>query len=147
MIIATLDRYRTDDEGTFGRLVLPGLTLETVELPWRDNTPKVSCIPQGTYQVRPRFSNRFGRHFHVTKVIARTMILIHAGNLAGDKHRGWATHSEGCILPGRRTGKMVLDPKKGRVQRAVFQSRPALSMLRAAVRDQPFMLQIVGVCG
>lgn len=64
----------------------------TLELPWKNNERKVSCIPEGVYKVVPRTSAKYKNHFHVLDVPNRTFILIHHGNF----------HSDilGCILVG-----------------------------------------------
>ena len=90
---------RDKDDGiqTLGRgLILDGTRIVrefcTLELPWRDNQKRISCIPAGRYLVTQRFTKRFKKHFLVTDVIDRTGILIHVGN--------FHTQVEGCILPG-----------------------------------------------
>ena len=71
----------------------------TIELPWKDNQPRVSCIPEGRYALRKRYSPRFGSHFEVVGVPQRSYILFHAGNDAGKELRG-------CIAPVlRHTGE------------------------------------------
>lgn len=92
MIAATLYRESDDGHQSLGRLVIQGLELKTLELPWLGNQTDVSCIPAGTYACTPRTSTRYGHHYRVTDVRNRTMILIHAGN---DK-----SHTHGCILVG-----------------------------------------------
>ena len=55
-----LERYESGDTYTAGRLLLwRGAPLEheficwTVERPWLDNQPNISCIPEDTYYMRP----------------------------------------------------------------------------------------------
>lgn len=64
----------------------------TLELPWLDNQPQVSCIPEGRYQVRNRRTDKFGLHYHVQDVPGREWILFHPGN--------YVSQLRGCILPG-----------------------------------------------
>lgn len=79
--------------GVNGVLLLDGTELcRTVELPWRNNQPRVSCIPEGKYRLRRRHSPRFREHFEVMNVKDRKYILFHAGNDAGKELRG-------CIAP------------------------------------------------
>ena len=73
-------------------------TCKTLELPWRDNQNRISCIPTGTYHVVDRVSPTFGRSYHVKSpglndVVGRNWILIHPGN--------YHTQIKGCILVGR----------------------------------------------
>lgn len=65
---------------------------KSLELPWKNNNHNVSCIPEGEYKVRKRFSDKFGNHFHVMEVPNRAEILIHSGN--------YYTQTRGCILVG-----------------------------------------------
>ena len=79
--------------GTNGELLLNGDRLcSTSELPWNNNRPKVSCIPQGRYELRKRWSQRFGKHFILLDVPERTHILVHAANYA-------LKELKGCIAP------------------------------------------------
>ena len=43
-----------------GHLIHKG---HTIELKWLDNEPRVSCIPEGVYNVLPRTSKKYGDHF------------------------------------------------------------------------------------
>lgn len=71
----------------------------TIELPWLGNRPRVSCIPEGHYPLRKRYTPRFGSHFEVAGVEGRKYILFHAANDAGKELRG-------CIAPVlRHTGE------------------------------------------
>ena len=79
--------------GTNGRLYINGVfQCYTIELPWLQNKPKVSCIPEGAYYVEKRYSPHLGRHLLVTHVPGRELILIHAANNA-------LQELEGCIAP------------------------------------------------
>ena len=61
----------------------------SVEKPWLDNAPNVSCVPEGTYKTGWRDSPKFGETWHIKDVPNRTYILIHAANYPTDVH--------GCI--------------------------------------------------
>jgi len=97
----TLSIIRTDlrDTQTEGKLyVLDGggkviFTCETLELPWKKNQRKISCIPPGTYQVRPRVSPKYGLHLHILDVPDRDWILIHEAN--------YVHQLQGCIAVGQ----------------------------------------------
>ena len=69
-----------------------GIICNTIELPWIDNKHRVSCIPEGRYELTKRYSLRFGWHLLVNKVVDRSYILIHAFNDA-------LKESKGCIAP------------------------------------------------
>jgi hypothetical protein len=64
----------------------------TIELPWKNNEPKVSCIHEGKYELRKRWSQRFGDHFILMNVPGRSFILIHPANDA-------IRELKGCIAP------------------------------------------------
>lgn len=135
MIRATLQRETGDDEGTPGVLVAAGLAWNTLELPWRDNRRKLSRIPPGVYRCALVQSPRFGRVYHVRDVPGRDAVLIHAGNVAGaiPKYR---THVQGCILLGEQRGRID-------GQRAVLVSRPAVRRFLAALKGEPFELEVL----
>ena len=95
---ATLTRLQSDDKQTLGALALyfgtdEVFSCKTLELPWLDNAPYISCIPEGKYTVTRRESQTYGKHWHVQNVSDRTFILIHHGNFHRD--------TEGCICVGR----------------------------------------------
>ncbi|AUR81167.1 hypothetical protein Ares1_0028 [Vibrio phage Ares1] len=102
---AHLQRYPSTDQGTLGVLILPdGTKISTIELPDRDNKTSISRIPAGLYKVTPWKSKKFGNVWHLNDVNGRSYILIHKGNVAGDKALGYKTHSAGCILIGMSFG-------------------------------------------
>jgi len=79
--------------GTNGILTCKGNEVcKTIELPWKDNLTKASCIPEGTYKIRKRYSRVFRWHFEVENVPGRNLILFHPANDAGKELRG-------CIAP------------------------------------------------
>ena len=80
-------------KGTNGDLLLKGEKIcSTIELPWKQNKPQVSCIPEGEYELRKRYTSRFGRHFILMNVPNRSYILLHAANDA-------LKEIKGCIAP------------------------------------------------
>lgn len=80
-------------EGVNGTLFYNGRFIcNTIELPWKENKEKESCIPEGTYDLQVRTSLKFGEHLHVTKVYQRSLILFHPGNIA-------MKDLKGCIAP------------------------------------------------
>ena len=81
----TLTRVWSDATGTFGTLAGPaGPFALTVELPWRDNAPRVSCIPLGTYTCQRVQSPKFGNTFEITQVAGRSHVLFHKANTIHD---------------------------------------------------------------
>lgn len=66
-------------EGTNGALTLNGnFICFMIEKPWDGNKSDTSCIPEGTYILKHRYSHRFGTHLIVRNVIDRRNILIRA---------------------------------------------------------------------
>jgi hypothetical protein len=57
---------------------------KTLELPWRDNQRRISCIPQGTYSCRKRKAAESGSfnydHVLIQNVPNRSYILFHRVN-------------------------------------------------------------------
>lgn len=139
---AVLTSSPSTDEGTFGMMVLDdGSDMHTLELPWRDNAPQISCIPAGTYLCELVWSPRFKTQLYgLRNVPQRSDILIHWANWAGDRAKGWKSELQGCIAPGVAVG--VLNNHAGHPQRAVIQSRRALHDLMAWAAGQPFELEI-----
>lgn len=86
--------------GVNGSLRLNGSEIcKTIELPWKENASRISCIPEGTYVLRKRFSPRFQWHFEVVGVRGRSAILLHPANDA-------LRELKGCIAPVlRHTGE------------------------------------------
>ncbi|SFB90931.1 hypothetical protein SAMN04489722_101236 [Algibacter lectus] len=80
-------------EGTNGTLFCSEKFLcHTIELPWQNNKRNISCIPEGQYQIEPRFSKRFKHHLILKAVKGRSYILFHPANNA-------LKDLEGCIAP------------------------------------------------
>jgi len=137
---AVLARDESHDEGTLGVLTAPGLgAVHVMEPPWRANRANRSCIPPGLYRVVPHVSPRYGRVLAVAEVPERTHILVHAGNVGGDVALGLHTHTKGCLLPGLHRGRLKV---RGRMQRAVLNSRTAVRHILAWADDAPFELEI-----
>lgn len=81
---------------TYGTMEVDGERFGyTLELPWKDNQPRISCIPPGLYEIRITHSNRFGRKMIlVMNVIGREGIRIHNANIPNELH--------GCIAVARK---------------------------------------------
>lgn len=136
MLKATLTRFVTSEFGTQGHLEFDGFECRTLELPWLDNEPRVSCIPAGVYTSSLYPSSKFGLVYVIEDVPNRDGILIHQGNFAGNKALGHKSDVEGCILVGQKFG--VLEG-----QLAVLNSRKTLLALREFLNNEPFELTIV----
>lgn len=139
--IARLMRDPSTDQGTLGRLVCGSgeLALHTIEPPWRDNRANRSCIPRGCYEVVPHRSPRYGACYLVSGVPHRSHILIHAGNVGGDKDLGFHTHTLGCLLPGLARGRLRV---RGGMQAAVLSSRTAVRRWMEWADGRPIVLEV-----
>jgi len=133
----TITRGPTSDQGTPGIATLDnGLSWHSLELPWRDNAPQVSCIPPGSYTASPFSSPHF--HMWIYKlagVPGRDDVEIHMGNWAGDVTKGYHSDVLGCVVLGKAIG--VLPPYGKASQLAVLQSTTALQEFLSAVAGQP----------
>ena len=80
-------------DGTNGVIFLAQEKIcSTIELPWRNNEKRVSCIPEGRYALKKRFSQKLKSHILLTDVPDRDLILIHPANDA-------LKELKGCIAP------------------------------------------------
>ena len=126
-----LIRDQSDDTGTFGRLIYDSSVVAyTLELPWKDDRPDVSCIPLGTYQVIPHNSHEHPNVWEITNVPNRSEILLHSGNFLSD--------TKGCLLAG--DSQVIINGKK-----MVTDSVATINKLRG-ILPQYFSLEIVSAC-
>ncbi len=80
-------------QGTNGTIYYKGKEIcHTIELPWYNNTPRLSCIPEGRYKLQKRTYTKHGEQIGIPAVLGREAILIHAAN---DAMRDLL----GCIAP------------------------------------------------
>ena len=123
-----LTRFCYAPNGTYGEITLEdGQTLYTVENPWRDNKPGVSCIPEGRYLCGPRKYNRGGyRAVEIKEVPNRKYILFHIANVPTDVR--------GCIGIGSFLGFY-------KDQWAVTSSRKAFKLFMEYYNTE-FLLQV-----
>lgn len=88
------------DTQTLGNLfVIDGTDIlfqcKTLELPWKENVPGLSCAPTGSYRIEYEYSPSFGRFLWELKdVPGRSEIKIHPAN--------FAHQLRGCIALGER---------------------------------------------
>lgn len=80
-------------EGTNGALFYQGKFMGfVIELPWLENKRTISCIPEGHYTLKPRYSEKFKHHLQLENVTNRNLILIHPANNAKKE-------LQGCLAP------------------------------------------------
>ena len=92
---AKLVRVSDDGHQTLGTLSVnfSDFVCKTLELPYKNNAKRVSCIPKGTYECKWSFSNHMEKfHYEVTMVPGRSGIRLHSAN--------YAEQLLGCIALG-----------------------------------------------
>lgn len=90
-VIELLRRY--NEKATNGRLVGDGVDMPCVELPWKDNKPRISCFPEGEYICKYTLSPRLKVNtYEILGVKDRGGIRIHPAN--------YAYQLKGCVAPG-----------------------------------------------
>ena len=127
-----LTRYYKDDKVTLGVLTIEGIPdpiFYTVERPWLNNEPNISCIPQGTYQCKIHQSPKNGEVYEVQDVSGRTYIQFHIANTADEV--------QGCIGVGNAAG--YVGDKKG-----VRDSVLGFASFKHVMEKEPFQLTIRG---
>lgn len=132
----TLVRVDFSSQGSFGFMIVGSVCFYTGELPWRNNSVGLSCIPKGSYTCEWTRSPRFGWVYGVLSVPGRSAVLIHAMNFLGDIKRGLKADSRGCIGLGFGLGVM-------QGQRAILNSRLAMQVFHREMVKQPFKLTIL----
>lgn len=139
-IIVTLKRLEGTDQGTIGILSAGDFSCYTMEPPWRDNLPNRSCIPpEEKYHCVWHHSPRYGWIYLVGDVKNRSNILIHPGNVGGDRDKGLHTHTLGCILLGEKRGQLII---KGKRQEAVLVSRSTCRRFYEHMEQKTFNLEV-----
>jgi hypothetical protein len=118
MMRLTLHRDPSGEKSTLGRLFIDGeFECFTLENPWKDNKRRISCIPEGEYEIKfrmegdwlkwsyKRFPELHGTDLdgnprrgtlELQDVPGRNYILIHWGN--------YPTDTQGCVLVGTGRG-------------------------------------------
>lgn len=97
---------------------------KTLELPWKDNKSKVSCIPKGTYSAKKEYSNSFKQDlFELKNVPGRSEIKIHSAN--------YYIQLKGCIGVGDKYADLNND---GYLD--ILNSKKTLAQLHAIIGDQ-----------
>lgn len=101
MELVRLYRKVFTDKAVYGELeTATGWSCKTLELPWRNNSPLISCIPTGEYRCLwtrsarlSLLSNKEVYTYEVLGVPSRAGIRIHPAN--------FTTQLRGCIALGK----------------------------------------------
>jgi hypothetical protein len=89
----TIERKLSSANCTMGYLIANEKVIcYTLELPWKDNSNNISCIPEGTYNGILRYDKTDGWRIQLENVPNRSGVQIHMGN--------YTAQIEGCILVG-----------------------------------------------
>jgi hypothetical protein len=100
-----LKRFAYTPDGTFGKIYIGDQSWFTVERPWVNNAPFISCIPEGEYKLQWYTSPKFGTTLAVIggtvslfpdSKSKRSAILVHPANTMDDL--------QGCIGLGTSRG-------------------------------------------
>lgn len=123
-----LKRIHLSNTATLGIIYLDDKEIcRTLENPWLNNEPFISCIPKHNYVVKKYSSSKYPDVWELQDVQGRSSILIHVGNRA--------KHTQGCILVGEKWGFLGDDL-------AVLNSKKTLDKLRD-ILDDKFLLKII----
>lgn len=81
------------EQATNGSITFKGEHIcHSIELPWRNNLKRLSCIPEGRYRLIRQQYHKHGDQLGLMNVLNREAILIHAANDA-------LKELLGCIAP------------------------------------------------
>ena len=103
----TIKRFPSTKHGVFGFATIGGEQFYSIERPWLNNEPSISCVPRGTYTLEQHDSRAhpdtyalvnedLGVYHYPAPGSKRTVILIHVANTIRD--------IEGCIGLGMDLG-------------------------------------------
>lgn len=119
-------REKESEDTILGTWYLDGKEIcKTLENGWKDNKPKISCIPTGTYNCTRDYTGKF-QYWKINNVPNRSNIEIHNGNTHN--------HTLGCLIIGSSWGRLNDKP-------AVLGSLTTLNKLKQILPDE-FELEI-----
>lgn len=122
---------------SFGEMVegLPGLY--SIEKPWKDNTPFLSCVPGGFYRLVVKPDGKYAGRWALVgesvdldpgSRIIRTDCVFHPAN--------WAFQVTGCVGLGK-SANMLKSKSRPSVERCVLESGPATDLLERRLAIDP----------
>lgn len=128
---------------THGRLTYKGLFVcYTLELPWVGNQKQLSCIPEGQYVLKRRYSERFKEHLEVLDVPNRTLILFHPANNAQRELQGCIAPVTEFLAPGWGSRSRVAFEKLKALVFPLLESRAVQLIVKPAVGIDPAALKL-----
>lgn len=128
--VVNLVRDTFNENETLGKIYIEHeFICHTIELPWRDNKQSISCIPEGCYPLKLRYSpivkrttkGDYEEGYEITNVPDRIYVMIHVANRASEL--------EACVAPGMKRGKLY-------GENAVLQSRVAFDKLMERLEER-----------
>jgi hypothetical protein len=123
------------EHGTNGLILHNGATIcATIELPWKYNLLRLSCIPEGEYELVKRYSQKFKEHLLLLNTAPRELILIHPANDA-------LKELKGCIAPV----SVITGQGKGTGSRAALQE--LMQVVGSAAKKEAVILSISHIAG
>jgi len=112
-----LERFAYLPEGTIGVIQIPaGPRIFTIERPWQNNQPFVSCIPEGEYDLEWDTTGRIKNVPRLRDTAPRTQINIHVANTPDELH--------GCIAPNMQwevNGRMPRGINSGKAMQILME--------------------------
>lgn len=128
--VATLQRFYDDGVQTLGEFSMGDFKCKTLERPWKDNKPNISCIPIGEYDVEHTWSLKFLKYtYEIKNVKGRSGIRIHSGNFFFD--------ILGCIILGSSYDNLNKDS-----QVDILNSKNTIDTFEKLLNKKPFKLKI-----
>lgn len=131
----TITRNKSTKKETTGSLVATNggatFTCKTLELPWLNNAPNVSCIPPGEYDVVWSLSPRLMKWtYEVKNVPGRSGIRLHSGNYFKD--------FLGCIGLGATLQDMNSDGELD-----ITNTKATIAAFEGFMQKKSFKIQII----
>lgn len=136
-----LTRTSSNLQGTAGVLTVRNgdavKTWYTLELPWLNNSPGVSCIPAGSYRCQQTMSPKYRKLLYLVEAVPRRSgIRIHSANFAGSVKHGYKCDLLGCIALGKQLSVIG-------GQLTLTSSRVAMREFERFTEGKTFTLEIV----
>ena len=136
----TLKRIAQTVDGTFGAVIGTDghpTNLVTLERPWADNDPEVSCIPPGDYPLIQYNSPKHGPGtWMLQNVPGRQFVEIHIANVMDEL--------EGCIAAGEQFGMASSKAFPGLTRFGIINSRVAIyDFYKLIAADEDKILRII----
>lgn len=131
-----LTRFAYLDQGTLGRIQIEnGPLIYTLERPWLDNKPFISCIPEGDYALEWDTTGRIRNVPRLRGTEPRTQINIHIAN--------YPEQLQGCIAPGLRWEIQGQSPSIARSSNAMELLLEVIGMYQS-YQDGDIMVDVDG---